>query len=161
MYSFLEVELLNMKKPVFIFIAVWLLVSPCFGGTVMRGSGGCVNLVTNGDFATLDGTGWETANGLTLDASSGAAVLTNVTSYGFVRQLNVTEVDSSYTYSFDVTGFSSGGNPQFTNSTQVIETITGNGNYSGNFTATSTYIRFYFPFSGGTITIDNVAVCAQ
>jgi hypothetical protein len=152
-----------MKKRLLTVIAiVMLLPAIAFAGWFFASvsGGGGENLLTNGDFATLDTTGW-TANNGTFDASSGACAMTN-TAYGYLRQDGVTTSAQSYHIAFDVSGYSAS-STYFQSGTTSKVTITGDGSYSSDFTANSTYIKFYFnnAAAGQTMTIDNVVLTAN
>jgi hypothetical protein len=151
------------KKRLLTIVAIVLLLPAiAFAGWFFASvsGGGGENLLTNGDFATLDTTGW-TANNGTFDASSGACVMTN-TAFGYLRQSGVTTATQSYHIAFDVSGYSAS-STFFQSGTTTKVTITGDGSYSSDFVADNDYIRFYIQnaVAGQTMTIDNVVLTAN
>jgi len=122
------------------------------------------NLITNGTFDSdlsgwSAGTDWSVVSGKAVDSGSN----TTVSARKLVWEAPLT-AGKRYRYSFEISDVS-GGNPSFSLSsdlsltgTTTIQTTSGDGTYTGTFTATST--REYVAFSGAlaTFKLDNVSV---
>jgi len=124
-------------------------------------------LVTNGDFATNDLTGWVDNSdvGGTVDASSGKAVLTYVTDKPRIYQSIATSVGSAYRVEFTTSSITSS-NAQVrvgTNTTLYDLALhdadaSGAGTYSLTFVATTTTSYFNVLANNNSITIDNISI---
>jgi hypothetical protein len=134
--------------------------------TDLVGSG---ELVTNGDFATNDLTGWTDSSTGTgsVDASTGAAVMTTVDSSNRARldQSVTTVAGQRYVIQATASSASASTAAIFVGTTQggsnlVNQTSVGDGFYGITFTATTTttWIRFFGVFDAGAVTFDNISV---
>jgi len=124
-------------------------------------------LVTNGDFATNDLTGWVDNSdvGGTVDASSGKAVLTYVTDTPRIYQSITTSVGSTYRVEFTTSSITSsnaqvrvGTNTTLSDLALHDVDAAGAGTYSLTFVATTTTSYFNVIANNSSITIDDVSI---
>lgn len=160
-----------MKKIlIYVLMVLFVYSSPMADCTVVVGQGvaggGCTNLVSNGDFATNDLTDW--ANNSQADASTGAAVLTNVGGYAYIRATVDLADGVTYDYSFVITGISgTAGDMQMQHNfvEEVNFGTNGNDSYTGTIVGVDGEDTIRFIINNGTadqtFTVDNVQVCAQ